>query len=141
MTDTSSEGEYAPSAEGGSKQRSMNLWMPKKSSKYGNKKIEYNGEVFDSKKEYKRWCELKLLERAGKISDLKRQVKYVLIPSQKGSDGKIVERECSYIADFVYFDREQKKAIVEDTKGMRTKEYIIKRKLMLYVHGISITEI
>lgn len=117
------------------------MWMPKKSSKYGNKKIEYNGEIFDSKKEYKRWCELKLLERAGKISDLKRQVKYVLIPSQKGSDGKIVERECSYIADFVYFDREQKKAIVEDTKGMRTKEYIIKRKLMLYVHGISITEI
>ena len=56
------------------------MWMPKKSSKYGNKKIEYNGEVFDSKKEYKRWCELKLLERAGKISDLKRQVKYVLIP-------------------------------------------------------------
>ena len=53
--------------------------MPKKSSKYGNKKIEYNGEVFDSKKEYKRWCELKLLERAGKISDLKRQVKYVLM--------------------------------------------------------------
>ena len=114
--------------------------MPKKSSKYGNKKIEYNGEVFDSKKEYKRWCELKLLERAGKISDLKRQVKYVLIPPQKGSDGKIVERECSYIADFVYFDREQNKTIVEDSKGVRSKEYVIKRKLMLYLFGIKILE-
>ena len=116
------------------------MWMPKKSSKYGNKKIEYNGEVFDSKKEYKRWCELKLLERAGKITDLRRQVKFVLIPSQFDSEGNLIERECYYKADFVYNDTEQNKTIVEDSKGVRSKEYVIKRKLMLYLFGIKILE-
>lgn len=110
-------------------------------NKYGNKKITYNGEVFDSKREYKRWCELKLLEMAGKITDLRRQVKYVLVPSQFDSGGDLIERECYYKADFVYHDTEQNKTIVEDSKGARTKEYVIKRKLMLYVYGIKIVEI
>lgn len=109
--------------------------------KYHNKKIVCDGEVFDSKKEYRRWIELKLLERSGKISDLSRQVKYVLIPSQKDDIGKVIEREVSYMADFVYFDSEANKEVVEDTKGVRTKDYIIKRKLMLYVNGIRIREI
>jgi len=119
-------------------------------SKYGNKKITKNGEIFDSHKEYRRYCALLLLERAGAITDLRRQVKYVLIPQQreytgetdrKGilKNGKVIERECSYVADFVY--KEDGKLVVEDTKGVRTKDYIIKRKLMLFVHGIRIREV
>ena len=107
-------------------------------TKYKNRKITVNGEVFDSKKEYIRYRELALLEKAGQISDLKRQVKYELIPSQR-VNGKVVERACTYVADFVY--TENGKTVVEDTKGFRTKDYIIKRKLLLYVHGIQIQEV
>ena len=117
--------------------------------KYGNKKIYEDGEVFDSKKEYRRWKELILLVKAGKISKLQRQVKYTLIPSQREPDirgprggirpGKLIEREVSYIADFVYTDKAGQ-IVVEDCKGLRTKEYIIKRKLMLHEYGIRIKE-
>lgn len=108
-------------------------------SKYRAKKTEVDGIVFDSKKEAKRYQELKLFERAGVISDLQRQVKFELIPSQK-IDGKVAERACSYVADFVYKDKEGN-TIVEDTKGVKTKDYIIKRKLMLWIHGIRIKEV
>ena len=122
--------------------------------KYNNKKIIVDGNVFDSKKEAKRYQELKTLERAGIISNLQRQVKYVLIPAQyelsdevytKGKDkgkpkkGRLIERECAYYADFVYCCNGE--TIVEDTKGMRTAEYIIKRKLMLYIHDVRIREL
>jgi hypothetical protein len=107
-------------------------------SKYGAKKITQNGITFDSKREAKRYGELLLLERAGVITDLQMQVPFVLIPSQR-INGKVAERECKYIADFVYTENEKK--VVEDTKGMKTKDYIIKRKLMLYVHGIQIKEV
>lgn len=93
---------------------------------------------YDSKKEYRRANELKLMERAGIISNLREQVKYVLIPAQRDTAGKLLERECSYYADFVY-DKDGV-TVVEDTKGVRTKEYVIKRKLMLHLYGISITE-
>lgn len=109
--------------------------------KYHNKKIVYDGIVFDSKREFYRYQELKLLENAGKIKDIRRQVKFVLIPSQKDDRGKIIERECSYKADFVYFDIEENREVVEDTKGFRTKDYIIKRKLMLDKYGIRIVEV
>ena len=123
-------------------------------AKYGNRKVVREGITFDSLKEYRRFCELSLLEKAGQITNLQRQVKYVLIPQQreftneiyergkkKGcfKPGRILERECSYIADFQYI--ENGKTVVEDVKGMRTKEYIIKRKLMLYRHGIKIKEV
>lgn len=108
--------------------------------KYHNKKIIRNGEKWDSIKEYQRWVELCILEQGSLISELRRQVKFVLIPSQK-IDGKVVERECSYYADFVYKDNETGQTVVEDTKGIKTKDYIIKRKLMLYVHGIRIMEV
>lgn len=88
--------------------------------------------LFDSGREAERYFELRILERAGKISDLRRQVPYLLIPAQKG------ERKCEYIADFVY--RENGEEIVEDCKGYRTEVYRLKRKLMLYVHGIKIRE-
>lgn len=123
-------------------------------SKYGSRKVTLDGITFDSKKEAARYQELKLLERAGKISDLRQQVKYVLIPAQrewcneiytkgpkKGhfKSGKVLEKECSYIADFVY--HRDGKLVVEDTKGFRTEAYKIKRKLMLSVHGIRIKEV
>ena len=107
--------------------------------KYGNHKTKtFDGIVHDSKKEAERWSELKLMERAGVISNLRRQVKYELRPSQY-INGKCVERAVYYIADFVYM--ENGKLVVEDTKGVKTKDYIIKRKLMLYIHGIRIIEI
>ena len=117
--------------------------------KYNNKKTIVDGEVFDSKKEAIRYRELLLLEKVGAISDLQRQVKFVLIPVQREADtrglrggirkGRTLEKECAYIADFVYY--ENGRMIVEDTKGFRTADYIIKRKLMLHVHGIRIREI
>lgn len=107
-------------------------------SKYNSRKITKDGITFDSVKEYRRWCELSLLERAGTIQNLQRQVKFELIPSQR-IDGKVIERPCTYIADFVY--TENGKMVVEDTKGFRTTDYIIKRKLLLWVHGIRIQEI
>ena len=110
-------------------------------NKYGARKMTApDGQVFDSVKEYHQWGCLKLLERAGKISDLKRQVKYVLIPAQRDQTGKVVEREMSYIADFEYFDLERGVKVVEDCKGYKTEVYRIKKKLMLWVHGIRIKE-
>jgi hypothetical protein len=119
-------------------------------SKYHNRKFTSDGETFDSVKEYHRWCELKLMERAGEAKDLKRQVKFVLVPAQREKvwnekksryeDGKVIEREVSYVADFVYTNR-LGFIVVEDTKGFKTKDYIIKRKLMLYFHRIRIQEI
>lgn len=121
----------------------------RKTTKYRSKKVTIDGICFDSKKEANRFCELRMLEKAGEIHNLQRQVKYVLIPAQREPDtigarggvkkGKLIERECSYMADFVY--EENGETVVEDTKGFRTTEYIIKRKLMLKVHGIRIREI
>ena len=107
--------------------------------KYGNKKTVVDGITFDSRKEAVRWSELKLLQRAGEIFDLQRQVPFTLIPKQV-RDGKVIERPCVYKADFVYKDKAGTE-IVEDTKGMRTKEYVIKRKLMLWQFGIVIREV
>lgn len=109
-------------------------------TKYNNKKITVNGQVFDSKKEANRYKELLLLEKAGAIKDLRMQVKFTLIPAQRDeATGKVVERECSYKADFVYSEGD--KTVVEDVKGFPTKEYIIKRKLMLWRYGIRIREV
>ena len=113
-------------------------------NKYGNRKTVLDGIVFDSRKEAVRWQELKLLEKAGEIRDLERQVKFVLIQAQK--DGKkLLERECSYVADFVYFENDMNgwHKVVEDTKSKatKTKEYIIKRKLMLERYKIRIREV
>jgi hypothetical protein len=107
-------------------------------SKYNSRKVKADGMVFDSRREFLRWNELVLLQKAGKISNLQRQVKFELIPSQK-AEGKVVERQCSYTADFVY--ERDGKVIVEDTKGFKTKDYIIKRKLMLWLRGIRIVEV
>ena len=105
---------------------------PSRGNKYGARKIEVDGEKFDSAKEYRRWCELKILERAGVITELKRQVSFELIPKQKG------ERACTYVADFTYY--QDGEYIVEDAKGLKTDVYRIKKKLMLWVHNIRIKE-
>ena len=106
----------------------------KKPSKYH---AEKSG-GYDSRKEHRRANQLKLMQRAGLISNLREQVKFVLIPTQRDAAGNLLEKECSYYADFVY-DKDGQ-LVVEDTKGVRTPEYRLKRKLMLYVHGISIVE-
>lgn len=120
-------------------------------NKYHNSKAMAGSLLFDSKREARRHTQLQLLQAAGAIRDLQRQVKFVLIPAQREPDtigpkggrkqGKLLERECAYIADFVYTDCETGETVVEDTKGVRTKDYVIKRKLMLYVHGIRIREV
>ena len=132
-----------PFASGG---RRNPAYQPKKRSKYGNNRVGEHA----SQKEHDRANQLKLWQRAGVISNLREQVPYKLIPAQYGECGTdlkgkpvrvCVEKSCKYIADFVYTDNETGQTIVEDTKGVRTKEYIIKRKLMLFRHGIRIKEV
>lgn len=125
-------------------------------SKYRAKRTEVDGIVFASKKEAQRYAVLKVLEKSGVISDLRIQVPYVLIPEQREPEewvpykkpingkagrwkpGKTIERPCVYVADFVY--QQDGQTVVEDVKGRRTKEYILKRKLLLYQYGIRIKE-
>lgn len=121
--------------------------------KYNNQVLTIDGETFDSRKEFHRYKELLILERAGKIKNLQRQVKFELVPPQydpverysektglRLRDGKkIAERGVYYIADFVY-SLPDGSTVVEDVKGIKTTEYVIKRKLMRHVHGIKILE-
>lgn len=122
-------------------------------SKYHAKKVVRGGRTFDSAKEARRFGELSLLQRAGEISDLRTQFKYVLIPAQREPDtvgkrggvikGRLIERECAYIADFVY--KRNGVEIVEDVKGYKDSTayalFVVKRKLMLFIHGIQIKEV
>jgi hypothetical protein len=111
-----------------------------KKSKYGNRKITApDGEEFDSMKEYNRWGQLKLLQRAGKISGLQRQVKFQLLPVQRDEHGKLISHARSYIADFVYFD-DKGNRVVEDCKGYKTDIYQLKKAMMYYFHKIQIKE-
>ena len=109
-------------------------------NKYHNQRACVDGRWFDSKREARRFRELQLLERGGEISDLRTQVSYELIPTQPRRHGK-AERSVHYIADFVYHDNRSGNTVVEDAKGARTSEYIIKRKLMLQKYGIEIKEV
>ena len=128
-----------------------------KGNKLHTKKITVDGETFASEKEFKRWQELLLLQKAGEISDLQKQVKFVLIPGffeyhprysektgKRLKDKKgCVEKESAYVSDFVYTDRDGH-VVVEDTKGCRKgatyKLFVIKRKLMLEKYGIKVLE-
>ena len=126
-----------------------------KKNKYNAKKVEYDGLLFDSQKEVLRYKELRLLCSEGIISNLRRQVKYVLIPTQREpavlgprggvKPGKLLENECSYLADFVYTVNETGETVVEDVKGYKKGEaykvFTIKRKLMLFVYGIQVKEV
>ena len=129
----------------------IDLMGEKGNLKYHNKKVELDGIIFDSKKEAERYVELLYMQNAGEIKDLQRQVRFTLIPSQREKivkedgtvkDGKVLERECAYIADFVY-KTPNGETVVEDTKSpaTRTAEYRIKKKLMLYMHKIRVVEV
>jgi hypothetical protein len=107
-------------------------------SKYHARKTVVDGILFDSKREAARYGELKLLERAGAIRDLRRQVRYELIPAFD-VDGKHY-RSATYIADFVYTDAQTGKEVVEDVKGYRPDIYRLKSKLFAYRYGVSILE-
>jgi hypothetical protein len=135
--------------------------MRRSRNKLGNKKVVTPDGTFDSKREYERYCELCLLQKSGQIRDLKRQVEFPLIPAareqigvyQKGPRkgkpkyGKVIEHGVSYFADFVYVDVRTGEKIVEDAKGYRNPHsstyqvFVIKRKLMLWLHGISVKEV
>lgn len=106
-------------------------------SKYHAKKVTVDGITFDSQKEAARWSELKLMERAGLIQNLQRQVKFELTPTFK-KPGERTERASSYKADFVY--TQDGETIVEDVKGFKTEAYKLKRKLMIEKYGIWIRE-
>jgi len=106
--------------------------------KYGNKKTTVDGITFDSKREAARYGQLILLEKAGQIEGLVLQPKFTLIESQRNADGK-AERPVVYVGDFLYC--ENGNWIVEDVKGFKTPEYVIKRKLMLKERGITIREV
>ena len=112
-------------------------------NKFHNKKVIYDGRKFDSQREADRYCELKPMQRAGKINNLQCQVPFELIPPQYADVNgkkKLIERACSYVADFTYYD-EHNNLTVEDAKGMRVEPYITKRKLMLYLKGIRVVEV
>lgn len=121
-------------------------------SKYGNHRVFRYGQWFDSEHEADRFFELSMLQRAGRISDLQTQVPFELIPTQRDpatvgkrggiKPGKCIEKSCVYYADFVYKDKDGTQ-IVEDAKSpaTRTEAYKIKKKLMLYRHGIRIVEV
>ena len=97
-------------------------------SKYGNKKVQVDGKEFDSELEAKRYIQLKLLQRAGVIKNLKLQVPFLLQESFK-KNGKVYKK-IEYLADFVYEEKGQ--VVVEDTKGMKTDVFKIKQKLFEY---------
>lgn len=113
--------------------------------------MNIDGITFDSKKEAKRYRELKDMQTLGYISHLQRQVEFELIPAQREAStigkrggvklGKVIERKCVYKADFCYIDERTGAYVVEDTKGFRTPEYKIKRKLMLFLKDIRIREV
>jgi len=110
-----------------------------RTQKYGNQKVATAGLVFDSKAEHRRWEYLVMLERAGEISELQLQVPFELIPAQVRPRGGR-ERPTVYIADFVYLDKAGVR-VVEDVKGAVTPEFRLKRKLMLWRHGIEVQEV
>ena len=124
-------------------------------NKYGNRKVEADGFVFDSMKEKRRYDELKLAEVAGAIGDLQRQVRFELIPAQREPDtrgpkggvikGRLIERKVEYVADFVYIDLQTGEKVVEDVKGMKQgtayEVFKLKRKLMFWRYGIRVKEI
>ena len=107
-------------------------------SKYKAVRVNNRFGRFDSRKEFNRYLVLADMEKHGEISNLERQVEFLLIPSQRDERGKVIEKAVKYKADFRYI--QDGKVVVEDVKGIKTRDYIIKRKLMLERFGIRIRE-
>lgn len=127
------------------------MWNHPRKNKYGNKKIETAEGAFDGKYEWQRWLFLKDAEKRGEISNLRRQVTFTLLPKQYTTEvvhlktkdkvvQKFAEHPVTYLADFVY-EKFMYGLVVEDFKGVKTDVYSIKKKMMLYFHGISIREV
>ena len=127
------------------------MTMAKRKAKYGNKKAKANGRVFDSRTERGRYYTLQTLEKAGEISDLRLQVSFEIIPAiyetvevqlktKTKQVQKLVQRAAHYVADFVYKDKDGN-MVVEDSKGFRTPEYRLKKKMMRAFLGITIKEV
>ncbi len=138
------------------------MWKQSK-SKFGNKKVTIGNETFDSKGEWQRWLFLQDCAKNGQIKDLERQVKFTLIPTQYRPvevklktktkiEQRVVTREVTYTADFVYWKRiddvqvstlglEKWHRVVEDFKGMPNDRWPIKKALMLSVHGVEVREV
>lgn len=114
--------------------------QPAKASKYGNRKSEIGGITFDSEREKKRWLQLCLLERAGEITGLERQVPFILAPAVDLGEPRM-KPAMRYTADFVYRKADTNELVVEDAKGARTGEYRMRKHLMKSVHGIIIKEV
>lgn len=117
---------------------------PAKTPKYKNTKVVIDGHAFDSKKEGKRYIDLKLLQRAGQIQDLQMQVSFELMAGVKFENEKRKKPAMKYIADFVYVDMETGLQVVEDVKSLATRKlaaYRQKKHLMMSVHGIEIQEV
>jgi hypothetical protein len=115
-----------------------------KPSKYRAKKTEYNGIMYDSKREAKRAKELDFMQSNGIIKGLQRQVKFNWIETHQigvNFEEKTISFKRSYIADFVYFDIDKKCDIVEDVKGFKTPEYKKKKKIVEKIFSIKIVEI
>ena len=107
-------------------------------SKYKNKKyVDEEGNIWDSKKEWKFY--LQLLEN-DKIRDIERQVEYILIPRLTNEEGKFLYHPVKYKLDFKYYSEEDCRVHYVDVKGFKTSEYKIKKKLMYYIHNIIIEE-
>ena len=129
----------------------MKIPYKTKNNKYGNHRVFRYGQWFDSEHEADRYWELLMLQRGGVISDLQTQVPFELIPTQREPDvigkrggikpGKCIEKACTYYADFTYM--KDGALVVEDAKSpaTRTEAYRIKKKLMLWVHGIRVIEV
>lgn len=109
-------------------------------SKYHNKKVIYKGIKFDSKKEMQRYKDLELLESTDYICNLELQKKFLLQEGYTNAKGKKI-RPIYYIADFYYFDLLKDKWVVEDTKGVRTEVYKLKKKLFEYIYNLTIDEL
>ncbi len=120
-------------------------------NKYHNKRTVVDGRCFDSKKEALRYLVLKDKLGRGEIENLRLQVPYELLPALyeervvhlKTKDKvvrKCVQRPVTYVADFVYRDRKTDNEIIEDVKGRKVKEYILKKKMMLAILGLTVTE-
>lgn len=116
----------------------VNNSITAKQNKYKNKKVEYDGHKFDSQKEKAYYIKLKLMEKADEIFDLELQKEFVLIETFKLNDKTY--RKMVYKADFTYLDRDGKYHVI-DTKGFKTKEYLLKKKLMAWKYGIEIEEV
>ena len=119
--------------------------VPQRGNKYHANKVEIDGMVFDSQKEACRYAELKILQESGIISGLRTQVEYELLPAQKDENGKVIEHEAKYVADFVYCDALTGCCVVEDVKGYKKGAayniFVLKRKIMLHKFGIRVKEI